>query len=73
MRFNIREIYQLITACFELAVEHAMEGVQNNGLLQLHKWRLVERKWCVVLAMSALRSVAADTDVIAQPKEAQMR
>ena len=57
----------LTSAVITHAAEQELQGVQNNGLIQLCNWRLIERGVRVGVAISRIRSVAVHLGFIVEP------
>ena len=53
--------------------EQDLQGVQNNSLVHLLTWRLVECNGQVLLIISALKHAAPYIGVVGLPKETQPR
>ena len=62
----------LTSAVITHAAEQELQGVQNNGLIQLCKWRLIERSGRTVVVIGDLKYVASYPGVIGQPKQVQL-
>ena len=62
----------LTSAVITHAAEQELQGVQNNGLIQLCNWRLIERSGRTVVVIGDLKHVASHPGVIGQPKQVQL-
>ena len=62
-----------VSALISQTSEQELQGVQNNSLVQVLIWRLVESSGQVVLVVSAIKYVAPYSWVIGQPNAAQPR